>query len=117
MRVFTVGIRGTRFISSSHLINCAQYRAGIDRHAILHQDLRQNAGGRRSDLVRHVISIDLDQGLANADWIANDLEPSPDRQPQDAGNLWHFYFCPHYSLISSPFSPISAAPLEANFRG
>jgi hypothetical protein len=84
--------------SSSYLINCAQYRAGIDRLAIFHQDRCQNAGGRRSDVVRHVISIDLDQGLADADWIANALEPSPDRQPQGVGNFWHFYFCSHYSL-------------------
>jgi hypothetical protein len=56
-------------------------------------------GGRRSDLVRHIVCIDLDQGLADANWIANALEPPPDRQPRDACNLRHSYFCPHYSLI------------------
>src|SRR5271163_3188109 len=88
--------------SRSHLINCAQYSAGFDRPAILHQDLRQNAGGWCSDLMRHIIGVDLDHGLADTYWVANALEPTADRQPQGACNLRHFYFCPHYPLISSP---------------
>jgi hypothetical protein len=49
--------------------------------------------------VRHIISIYLDQRLIKGDRIANAFEPSSDRQPEDAGNLWHFYFCSHNSLI------------------
>jgi hypothetical protein len=30
--------------------------------------------------MRQTISVDLDHGLTDADWIANALEPSPDRK-------------------------------------
>jgi hypothetical protein len=74
---------------------------------------------RRSDLVCHIIGIDLDHGLADTHWIANALEPSPDRQPQRACNLRHFYFCPHYPLISSPsvrVRPAYGRPRESSER-
>jgi len=80
----------------SHLINRAHYRAGFDGSAILHQDLRQNAGDRCLDLMRQVIRFDFDHGFADTDWIANAPELSPNRQLRGARNLWHFYFRLHY---------------------
>jgi hypothetical protein len=76
----------------SHLVNRADHCAGFDRSAIHHHHAGQNACGRRLEFVREIISIDLDNGLADADRIANALEPSPDSQVRGTCNLRYLYF-------------------------
>ena len=55
------------------------------------------AGARISCVILYV-SIST-KGSPMLTGLANALEPPPDRQPRDACNLRHSYFCPHYSLI------------------
>src|ERR1700722_17627900 len=82
-----------RSMTRSHLINRADHYARFDRSAIFHHHARQNTCGRRRKLVRETISIDLDNGLTNADRIANALEPSPDSQARRGTcNLRYLYF-------------------------
>ena len=76
----------------SHMINRADHCAGFDRSAIHHNHAGQNACGRRLEFVREIISINLDNGLTEADRIANALEPSPDIQVRGTCNLRYLYF-------------------------
>ena len=70
--------------------------------AVLHQNLRQHPGYRRSDFVGHIISINwvtlsginLDQRFVHGNRITRPLEPSPDRQlVASAWHSWDLYFC------------------------
>ena len=79
----SIGTKPPRGISAdqrarSYLINRAHHSTWFDRSTIPYQDVRQNATGRRTDLMSQIIGIDLDQRLIDADWIPNALEPSPD---------------------------------------
>ena len=51
---------------------------GVDGLAVLGDDFRQHAGGRRVDLERDLVGFELDQGLVGLDGVAGLLEPAAD---------------------------------------
>ncbi len=65
------------------LADGAEQRADGDGLARLHRDLRQHAGGGRRHLDRHLVGLELDQGLGGGDRVAGLLEPLADRRLDD----------------------------------
>jgi hypothetical protein len=68
------------YLVRSHLINRTQHSTRLNGRAVRHQDFRQHPGDRRSNFMRHVISINLNQGFLHSNWITHPLEPPPNRQ-------------------------------------
>ena len=60
------------------LADAAEHGAGRDRVAVLGDDFRQDAGGRRVDFERHLVGFELDQGLVGLDGVAGLFEPAAD---------------------------------------
>src|SRR6202041_841306 len=64
--------------SSSAFIDQAEQGADRDGLAVLGGDLAERSGGRRRDLDRDLVGLELDQGLVDGNRIACLLEPAAD---------------------------------------
>ncbi len=60
------------------LADAAEHGAGSDGVAILGDDFRQDAGGRRVDFERDLVGFELDQRLVGLDGVAGFFEPAAD---------------------------------------
>ena len=74
------GAAGARLGGARAVGDLTEQRADRDRLAVLGGDRAEHAGGRRRDLDRHLVGLELDQRLVDRDRIARLLEPLADRR-------------------------------------